>query len=1666
VNIHLAQTERGKYVKKPIFEKGAVNIQQFLERLEIDDYKGYLYQELEGDIVPPLHKGTRGGGRGMKILDVALQDALRELSGQFRYFTELFSQGGAKEVTDAYLKKFRAEFINRGKLERLVRYSEASEISKVEKIGQEIDALPGRNLVLIAGPSAAGKTPTARRLLNAVKKGKVVTLNLDNYYRDHEDIRRTNGGKLDFDFPEALDLALINEHITALLKGEAVQVPKFDMDKGVRKPGDTTTLQLGQDQVLVIEGVFALHPAISKGLQPAMRLFIKGFPLKLQSGETLSYDDYRLIRRIVRDARTRGISALRTINQWPMVLRGEETHIFPTAANARLLVEPYFPYELPTLKFLIMPMLDEAEKLAGEDPEGNREALSKIAWLRRLLLQVPPVNVNDTPVDADFMEFVGPIDNRAIEKMLGKYSGDKLYSSPGIFIGMPFDPDILESLAKVRNDLKQFNRILELQEPEEMHITVAAKTSSFYDGPADETALKEAESAASDSAARNNAFHASLKGKLQLKPDGAVILEITDERMLQGVRALRDTVAPAWYKPAIVHITLGRLKTLDYDLKDIRAIEQVLEKHNEAGTLNKRITVKSLQYGQHKLKEKATVADAALLKRINLVSDEASDLLGALVMELPVVFDMMNPLNPADIYNPVSQFIPQVATPQTEQRLKDIAHREKIAGKFLPVIAADADIAGVSQYAALGIDAFAVAWGDGGEFLFNLEVPLPGEKEPVKVRVLADNRQLAAGNIAHVLNLQPEGAAALSAERRALILGRGSLALLDKLDRISRIKKDDKTIVKLRELGYDIRGRFELGAVELQGASASLAIPGLVKDAYAEQRLFQTVPFIYKADAKPALFNTGELLPLLYEKFTAASGEGAAVDMNLLGVLAADEAIGIDGFESSYPALSGIVLPRDSGEDTTEEAARYTIETAVIPAIMRRGNGAGSENTVFAEIVPVSALRGKAGAFAAQLRKMGFDAGAVTQVLREDRADPGIGKITDLETYMFRNGITDAQLMPLVQPVADSPFAAFSPMAGDEQLIDWLKVSERFKFKGLTLADVVAPRRTDTVDRNEVNVREFALARKLRLTPRQADEFEAYAAKNAYWLDRYAAARVLGKPVAGVSAAEIEEVRSQRDFDAYRRLQWILSDQLEKALAVIRLRGDHVFFWLDVNKDNYRNLLNAVTEKEGVPVVYPGILAHWFGFGFDGVRLNVKDASILTEEYVQELKNAIKAANPGAFAAKAVFVKLPKGVAPSVVSLLRSEGFSLVENFLERDTLAGTASVDIDSPDDTVRPHRNPAFRQKYGEPGDREFYRRIVADAENLRAPRVFAMLFTYRGDSIPVKTVDPGAQEHFTYRIPREGDVERSRFSIGELLADITGKAGLAIPEKYYDEGYRSGLSYADVPEDLPAKEIYELLSDITETYMHDKQAWLRNSGGNYFDKANRVFSSSHSSWGMRRYIGNLEKFVRLESLSDGDKANYTLQLAGFLRGIVEQAAERHQGKGTRELLSASPDHTVLRSLGSLASVFGTADSRDKQGLPREVEEYLRSSTLPLFETVTAGSGDEAKILSHILAAQRERALSPAETVLLARLLIKRGATPDEVRAAINPLASEIVQYGVFSGMAGNKPAVNAWIISELLGIYNVITDLDAGHLGDTLDDMMKVFNDMAVRSLTSAA
>lgn len=291
-----------------------------------------------------------------------------------------------------------------GRVDELVRVSEGFHEKNIGRVADMV-AERGLRVVAIAGPSSSGKTTFIRRLEVQLEVNGIVPvrLSLDDYYVDREKTPRDANGELDFESVDALDLPLLREQIARLVAGERVRVARFDFQAGKSLPAGGEQIVLAPANVLLVEGLHALNPAVLGDLLPreaSLRVFVHpATALPLDRLSAVMPDDVRLLRRIVRDRHGRGYTARDTIARWPSVRRGEERWVLPFAGEADFVFDSSLVYELAVLRVF-------AERYLLEVPSDD-PAFVTAHRLRQLIDRIVPIYPDHVPRTSILREFIG-----------------------------------------------------------------------------------------------------------------------------------------------------------------------------------------------------------------------------------------------------------------------------------------------------------------------------------------------------------------------------------------------------------------------------------------------------------------------------------------------------------------------------------------------------------------------------------------------------------------------------------------------------------------------------------------------------------------------------------------------------------------------------------------------------------------------------------------------------------------------------------------------------------------------------------------------------------------------------------------------------------------------------------------------------------------------------------------------------------------------------------------------------------------------------------------------------------------------------------------------------------------------------------------------------------
>jgi uridine kinase len=277
----------------------------------------------------------------------------------------------------------------------IILVSEALHEQKIAEIARQVVARAKTSrIVLIAGPSSSGKTTFSKRLaVQMLAYGlSPFPLEMDNYFVDRDKTPRDQNGEFDFEALEALDVARLESDLQKLIRGEEVQLPRYDFKSGISQPGEV--VRLSKDQLIILEGIHGLNPRLLPHFPPEQtyRIYVSCLTqLNLDRHNRISTTDTRLIRRIVRDARERGYTAADTISRWESVRRGEKDYIFPYQENADEIFNSALVYELSALRPLAEPLLRQVPYGTDEYIEAKR-LLAFLGWFKTIDADLIPDN--------------------------------------------------------------------------------------------------------------------------------------------------------------------------------------------------------------------------------------------------------------------------------------------------------------------------------------------------------------------------------------------------------------------------------------------------------------------------------------------------------------------------------------------------------------------------------------------------------------------------------------------------------------------------------------------------------------------------------------------------------------------------------------------------------------------------------------------------------------------------------------------------------------------------------------------------------------------------------------------------------------------------------------------------------------------------------------------------------------------------------------------------------------------------------------------------------------------------------------------------------------------------------------------------------------------------
>lgn len=407
--LNVDRLEARDYFSK-IGDKAKVNILKYttntyITLYKLGEYYDYFYTKMPINTkqVPEFDLTyLQNNGLVLRFPTVYINDQIKDYENHpnmFRVFNECHAWGELMHIKNA--ADLNA-LVSTGKVEELIRISETKQSNELLQLAEKIYNNKDLKIVLLAGPSSSGKTTTSKKLCMFLRSFGVnpAVISMDDYFVEREETPLNEEGKPDYECLEAVDLKLFDNQIEQILKGEEVVTPTYNFLTGNKEYNNK--IKLGNSDVLVIEGIHALDKRVLTNISKnkIFRIYISALTeLNIDNHNYISTTDNRLLRRIIRDNKTRGHGVQRTISTWPDVRSGEEKYIFPYQDNADYTFNSALIYEIGVLKTYAEPLL------YAVDPSDScyEEAKRLINFLGFFL----PIPADAIPKDSILREFVG-----------------------------------------------------------------------------------------------------------------------------------------------------------------------------------------------------------------------------------------------------------------------------------------------------------------------------------------------------------------------------------------------------------------------------------------------------------------------------------------------------------------------------------------------------------------------------------------------------------------------------------------------------------------------------------------------------------------------------------------------------------------------------------------------------------------------------------------------------------------------------------------------------------------------------------------------------------------------------------------------------------------------------------------------------------------------------------------------------------------------------------------------------------------------------------------------------------------------------------------------------------------------------------------------------------
>ena len=372
---------------------------------DIDGYKDYYYGSLLTNTSQLKLFGLEKYFDGLLLRIPSLKDPgqLGELIHQDKMFDIFKEHHHWQDILGLRTIGDLNEAVDKGMTTELINLSEALQEKKIAHIADEIAARKKVKMVLIAGPSSSGKTTSCKRLsIQLLTNGiRPIAISLDDYFVDREHTPRDENGEYDYESLYALNIPLLNQQMNDLFNGKEIELPKYNFQTG-RSEKSGKKLKMHENDVLVVEGIHALNPELTAQIpdEQIFRVYASALTtILLDSHNYVPTTDNRLLRRIIRDYKYRGVNAMETIHRWPSVRAGENKWIFPFQENADAMFNTAMIFELAVIKQQAVPLLEQVPENCDEYSEAYR--------LLKFLKYIKPITNRQVPPTSLLREFLG-----------------------------------------------------------------------------------------------------------------------------------------------------------------------------------------------------------------------------------------------------------------------------------------------------------------------------------------------------------------------------------------------------------------------------------------------------------------------------------------------------------------------------------------------------------------------------------------------------------------------------------------------------------------------------------------------------------------------------------------------------------------------------------------------------------------------------------------------------------------------------------------------------------------------------------------------------------------------------------------------------------------------------------------------------------------------------------------------------------------------------------------------------------------------------------------------------------------------------------------------------------------------------------------------------------